>query len=159
MDNDRERTAFVAYAITICFAYAMDVTSPCVCGRLRRASRALTRLYDEALEPTGLTVTQFAVLRTLARSKRPTLAELAEATAHEKSALWRILQPLLRKGWAMSSSTGGERSQRLELTPAGWAKLEEATPHWGVAKDRVSAALGPREAALIELLSEVEAHV
>lgn len=137
----------------------MDVSSPCVCGRLRRASRALTRIYDEALEPVGLTVTQFAVLRTLARTERPTLAELAEATAHEKSALWRILQPLVRKAWVEAAAAEGERGQRLALTPAGWSKLEEATPHWSTAKARVSAALGPREAALIELLTEVETHV
>lgn len=137
----------------------MDVSSPCVCGRLRRASRALTRLYDEALEPAGVKVTQFAVMRTLARCDRPTLAELAEATAHEKSALWRILQPLVRQGWVETADVAGERGRRLALTAAGWSKLTEAEPYWSAAGARVSAALGPREAALIELLSEVEAHV
>ncbi len=57
----------------------MEDLSPCVCGRMRRTSRALTRLYDEALEPVGLTVTQFSVLRTLSRMDRPALADLAEA--------------------------------------------------------------------------------
>ncbi|GAA0617652.1 MarR family winged helix-turn-helix transcriptional regulator [Brevundimonas kwangchunensis] len=137
----------------------MEDASPCVCGRLRRASRALTRLYDEALEPVGLTVTQFSVMRTLSRHDRPTLAELAEATAHEKSALWRTLQPLARKGWIDAASSEGERGQRLALTPAGREKLNDAMPPWREAQARVSETLGPREAALIELLKEVEAHV
>lgn len=138
----------------------MDVHTPCVCGRLRRASRALTRLYDEALEPIGLTVTQFSVMRTLARQAQPpTLAELAEATAHEKSALWRTLQPLVRKGWIEATSVEGERGQRLALTGAGGARLQKALPHWRTAQARVSAALGAREAALIELLGEVETRV
>ena len=138
----------------------MDVHTPCVCGRLRRASRALTRLYDEALEPVGLTVNQFAVMRTLARqTERPTLAELAEATAHEKSALWRTLQPLVRKGWVEAASVEGERGQRLTVTGAGGARLQKALPHWQAAQSKVSAALGAREAALIELLGEVETRV
>lgn len=137
----------------------MIVDSPCVCGRLRRTSRALTRLYDEALAPAGMTVTQFSVLRTLSRLDRPSLAELAEATAHEKSALWRILRPLLRQGWVAADAPAGARAQRLSLTPAGHERLASALPMWRVAQGRVSETLGPREAALIALLKDIETHV
>lgn len=136
----------------------MDNT-PCICGRLRRTSRALTRLYDEALAPVGVTVTQFSVMRTLSRLERPTLIELAEATAHEKSALWRTLQPLVKKGWIDAVSDKGERGQRLSVTPPGLEKLADAMPHWRAAQAKVSETLGDREAALIALLKEVEAHV
>jgi DNA-binding MarR family transcriptional regulator len=137
----------------------MDDISACVCGRLRRTARALTRLYDEALAPVGLTVTQFAVMRTLERMKRPGLAELAEATAHEKSALWRTLQPLVKKGWVAAEAEKGARGQKLSLTAAGLQTLSEAMPHWRTAQARVAETLGPREAALIALLDEVAAHV
>lgn len=143
----------------MCFAYAMDLSEPCVCGRLRRTSRALTRLYDEALAPIGITVTQFSVLRTLSRMDRPALAELAEATAHEKSALWRILQPLVRRGWIIAETPSGERAQRLSVTPAGREGLETALPHWRGAQAKVSETLGDREAALIALLKEIEIHL
>jgi DNA-binding MarR family transcriptional regulator len=136
----------------------MDNT-PCICGRLRRTSRALTRLYDEALAPVGVTVTQFSVMRTLSRLERPTLIELAEATAHEKSALWRTLQPLVKKGWIDAVSDKGERGQRLSVTAPGLEKLADAMPHWRAAQARVSETLGDRETALIALLTEVEAHV
>jgi len=137
----------------------MDDASPCVCGRLRRASRALTRLYDEALAPAGLTVTQFSVMGTLSRLERPTLVGLADVTAHEKSALWRILRPLVAQGLVVSAARAGERGQRLSLTEAGTARLSEALPHWRAAQARVSDTLGTREAALLTLLSEVETHV
>ncbi len=137
----------------------MEDSTPCICGRLRRTSRALTRLYDEALAPVGLTVTQFSVMRTLDRLDRPGLVELAEATAHEKSALWRTIQPLVRKGWVAASADKGVRAQKLSLTPAGLEKLSDALPHWRTAQARVADTLGPREAALIALLAEVEAHV
>ncbi len=149
----------IAYATTVCFAYAMQCDLPCVCGRLRRASRSLTRLYDDALAPLGLSVTQFSVMRTLERLERPTLVALSEATAHEKSALWRTIQPLIRKGWIAAGAEKGVRAQRLSLTPSGREKLADALPLWRTAQARVSDALGPREAALIALLEEVETHV
>lgn len=158
-NNDRVAVGRIAYAMAMCFAYAMEDSSPCVCGRLRRTSRALTRLYDEALAPVGMTVTQFSVMRTLNRLDRPGLVELAEATAHEKSALWRTLQPLVKKGWVSAANEAGARGQRLSMTPAGMEALADALPHWRAAQARVSDTLGDREPALIALLAEVEAHV
>ncbi|MGV3580657.1 MarR family winged helix-turn-helix transcriptional regulator [Brevundimonas sp.] len=135
----------------------MNPDQPCVCGRLRRTSRALTRRYDEALAPVGLTVTQFSIMRTLSRLDRPSLAELAETTAHEKSALWRTVQPLIRSGWIAADTE--QRAQRLSVTPAGREKLSDAMPLWRTAQSRVSETLGANEAALIALLKEIELHV
>ena len=137
----------------------MDVTSPCICGRVRRASRTLSRLYDEALTDVGLNINQFAVLRTLARLGPSRLVDLAEATLHEKSALWRTLQPLERKGWVAAETEPGARGQKLSVTPAGLEKLADALPLWRTAQSRVSDILGPREAALIALLTELETDV
>lgn len=129
---------------------------PCVCARLRRASRALTRAYDDALAPMGITVTQFSILRTVAGLKAPTLAELAEATAHEKSGLWRIVQPLIRSGSLSSGKIEGMRGQRLTLTEDGKMLLARATPAWKKAQTGVSNILGTRRNQLIALLREVE---
>lgn len=133
-----------------------ELTSPCICARLRRASRALTRAYDDALAPSGLTVTQFSVLRTVAGLESPTLAELAEATAHEKSGLWRIVQPLIRSGALNSGQVEGLRGQRLTLTQDGQALLDLATPAWTRAQTGVANILGTRRNQLLALLREVE---
>ena len=130
--------------------------APCICGRLRRASRALTRHYDDALAPVGLTITQFSVLRTLSTMERPTLVELSDRTAHEKSALWRTLQPLIRQDW-VAAEPG--RVLRFVLTGVGRERLALARPLWKTAQASVSQTLGPREAALIALLHEIETHV
>ena len=132
---------------------------PCVCGRLRRTSRALTRRYDEALAPVGLTVTQFSTMRTLSRLDRPSLTQLAEIAAHEKSALWRNIQPLVRAGWIVAETDPGERGQRLSVTVSGRARLDQAMPLWRAAQAKVSDTLGANEAALIALLKEIETHV
>lgn len=130
---------------------------PCVCGRLRRAARAVSRVYDDALAPSGLTVTQFAILRTLSRMDGPTLGELARETAHEKSGLWRTLRPMIREGW-LEARTGRE-GQRLTLTEAGMIKLVQALPAWKTAQARMERTLGPRTRALVDMLDEVTAGV
>lgn len=131
----------------------------CICGRLRRTARALTRRYDDALAPVGITVTQFSILRTLSGLDRPTLIALAESTAHEKSALWRLLQPLVRQGLIIAKTEPGLRGHRLSLTEAGQTRLAAAMPHWRAVQTHVADTLEGREAQLVKLLQEVEAHV
>ena len=133
----------------------MNDDGPCICGRLRRASRTLSRLYDAALAPVGLTVNQFSILRNLAQLDLPSLNEIAERTAHEKSAMWRTLQPMIRQGW-VAAEPG--RVQRFTLTGAGRERLDLARPIWMETQGRVSQTLGERESALIDLLHEIETH-
>lgn len=128
----------------------------CICGRLRRASRTLSRRYDAALAAIGMNVNQYAVLRNLSQMPRPTLAEFAERTAHEKSAMWRTLQPMIRDGW-ITVEPG--RTQHFSLSDAGRAQLDLARPFWTEAQAEISNILGQREAVLIELLHEIETHV
>jgi DNA-binding MarR family transcriptional regulator len=131
-------------------------SSPCVCAGLRRASRSLTRIYDDSLAPVGLTVTQFSVLRTVSRLGSPTLSELADKTAHEKSGLWRIAQPLIRSGALTFGSVEGVRGRRLTLTASGQDLLAAAYPAWNEAQTAVSNILGTRKNQLIALLREIE---
>ncbi|MCB1787001.1 MAG: MarR family transcriptional regulator, partial [Gammaproteobacteria bacterium] len=74
------------------------LSTTCHCTRLRRAAHAVTRLYDEALAATGLTVTQFSLLRTISRLDEPYITTLAEATGLERSTLGRNLRPLEKAG-------------------------------------------------------------
>lgn len=134
----------------------MNDDVPCICGRLRRASRTLSRLYDAALAPVGMNINQYAVLRNLSQMERPTLNAIAERTAHEKSAMWRTLQPMIRHGW-IAVEPG--RIQHFSLSDAGRAQLDQARPLWAEAQSRISEILGGRDAALIELLHEIETHV
>jgi DNA-binding MarR family transcriptional regulator len=133
-------------------------SQPCICARLRRASRALTRLYDQALEPTGLTVTQFGILRHADRLDRPTVSALAEVTGHERSALWRTLQPLAAKGWLSLDSGSDQRTRRVTVTDEGRAAVAASEPAWRRTQDHVGEGLGEaRSRQLVGLLKELEA--
>ena len=135
-------------------------TAPCICFRVRRASRALTRLYDDALAPAGLTVTQFSILRNSERLDGPTLSQLAEHTGHERSALWRTVQPLLREGLLTMEAGQDERTRRLRVTEAGREGMEKGAPHWEACQAKVKSRLGEADQRrLVALLKEIESLV
>ena len=70
----------------------------CTCGRLRRLTRRLTAVYDRALAPCGLRVTQFSLMSNLLSLHAPTLSLLAEAMDMERTTLLRNLRPLAAAG-------------------------------------------------------------
>jgi DNA-binding MarR family transcriptional regulator len=130
----------------------------CACGRLRRASRALTQLYDGAMAPAGLRVTQFSLLRTLAREGQQRISRLAESTLLDRTALSRNLDPLIARGLVATVRGRDARTREVALTPAGERALREASPHWRRAQARVRRQLGPRKLdLLIEALGDLEA--
>lgn len=116
--------------------------TPCNCTQLRRAARKATRLYDQALAPVGLKVTQFSLLRTVDRLEQPSISNLASATGLERSTLGRNLRPLEKLG--LIALSGGEdlRMRRVELTDRGRSKLDQGADCWAKAQARFEAALG-----------------
>ena len=70
--------------------------SPCTCSRLRRATRAVTQLYDDALAPAGLRVTQLSLLRTLQREGTLRIGDLAARNLLDRTALSRPVAPARR---------------------------------------------------------------
>src|SRR5712664_4484223 len=70
--------------------------SPCVCNTLRMVSRAVTQLYDDILRPSGLRVTQFSILATIARSGEANLRQLEAGLAIDQTTLTRSLNLLER---------------------------------------------------------------
>jgi DNA-binding MarR family transcriptional regulator len=124
---------------------------------VRRAARALTAMYDGALAPAGLKVTQFSVLRTVQRMDPVSLSALADEMALDRSTLGRNLQLLARMG--LVELTGGEdmRSRTAALTPQGERVLERAVPLWDGVQQKVRRQLGAEPVeSLFEVLERVE---
>ncbi|HEV7386771.1 MAG TPA: MarR family winged helix-turn-helix transcriptional regulator [Phenylobacterium sp.] len=129
--------------------------SSCVCLHVRRAARVLTRMYDEALAPAGLTSMQLGTLDTLSDMGPSTLSELADANSHERSATWRGLQPLIRRELVRRADTA-KRPDRYEITPTGAALLDTALELWRVVQGRVVAELGDEAARLTAIADKLE---
>ncbi len=118
----------------------MDPDLPCACAVLRRASRAVTSAYDAALAPSGLRITQFAVLRTLARLGPLPITRLAVEASLERSTMGRNLNPLERRGLvAIKVGDTDQRERVAHLTAAGERAIDGAMPRWREAQQRVAA--------------------
>jgi DNA-binding MarR family transcriptional regulator len=141
---------------------AAEAVSPapspaCACGRLRRASRALTQLYDDAMAPAGLRVTQFSLLRTLARNGPLRISDLADQVLIDRTALSRNLDPLVEQGYVAIVRGDDARTREAALTKKGRSALRTAEPYWALAQKEVAARLGREKLdALISVLGELE---
>ena len=125
----------------------------CLCFRVRRVSRALTRLYDEALRPVGIQATQLTVLNAIAllEVRDAPMSELADVLAMDLTTLSRDLRPLKEAGLVRAERSKADGRVRLiRLTDEGRRMLERALPAWIAAHERVVAALGSGLAASLK---------
>src|SRR5206468_11223295 len=90
--------------------------SPCVCSTLRMVSRAVTQLYDDILRPSGLRVTQFSILTTIARMGEANLRQLEHALAIDQTTLTRSLGLLERDGMIERVPHHDGRVKAMRLT-------------------------------------------
>src|SRR5918995_7155321 len=121
-----------------------EVARACACANLRKAARAVTQLFDEALAPSGLRVTQFTLLVTSRLAGESTINELAERMVMDRTTLSRNLKPLVRSGLLEMQPGEDGRTRLVRITPAGDRTLEEAYPLWQQAQLETVSALGER---------------
>ncbi len=130
----------------------------CYCTNARRAARALTARYDEALAPHGLKVTQYSLLRTVERHGTPNLTTLAEATGLDRSTLGRNLRVLSALGLVRLSAGDDLRDREVALTGEGRARIEAAGPAWRRLQASLGAALGDDADRFTELTRRLAAR-
>jgi DNA-binding MarR family transcriptional regulator len=118
------------------------VTLPCLCASLRRTTRAITHLYEEALRPLGLRATQFTILQALERTGEITQGELGELLAIDSTTLTRTLHIMRRNGWVAERPGDDRRERWLALAKAGHAQLVRATPAWEKTQSMLQKKLG-----------------
>jgi len=137
---------------------AKPFASPCTCSRLRRATRAVTQLYDDALAPAGLRVTQLSLLRTLQREGTLRIGDLAARNLLDRTALSRNLDPLADRKLVAIVPGRDARTREVTLTRQGIAAIAGAAPHWERAQREVARQVGRgRLDALYDILRDMEA--
>src|SRR3989442_832979 len=118
--------------------------SPCVCSTLRMVSRAVTQLYDDVLRPSGLRVTQFSILATIARLGEANLRQLEDMLAIDQTTLTRSLNLLERDGVIERVPHPDGRIKAMKLTSKGRRALEAARLLWSQVQDKVLRELGTK---------------
>jgi DNA-binding MarR family transcriptional regulator len=118
---------------------------PCFCGALLVAARSVTRLYNEELRPSGVEVTQHAILMMLKALGPTPLGALGERLAVDKTTISRNVKLLERNRWVTTNRGEDARERVASITNAGAAALDKARPFWDRAQKRMRAALTSRE--------------
>jgi DNA-binding MarR family transcriptional regulator len=134
----------------------------CFSTSVRRADRALTRIYDDALRPSRLSTTQYSLLSLLARAPHPmSITEIAEIQAMDRTTLSRDLTPLVRDGLLEVVPAERDRRRRIILlTSQGHEVLTIARPLWKAAQERITREHGLTEMeSLLEQLSDLTSRI
>jgi DNA-binding MarR family transcriptional regulator len=129
----------------------------CACFNIRKASRAVTQLYDEMLQSSGLRVTQFTLLVVLARAGSITITRLGQRLVMDRTTMTRNLKPLANQGLITIESGQDQRTRIVTLTASGREALAKAFPLWEKAQTHVVERLGRKRWSI--LLSDLSATV
>ena len=127
--------------------------SICACSSLRRASRAVSHLYDLVLAPTGLRISQFLVLSAIAESREIAHCDLARSFAASEETFSRRLASARKAGW-VQMNIDGRRRRIYRLTETGLSLLRLAAPHWERAQERLRHQLGEKDWSALVAFSE-----
>lgn len=109
---------------------ARQMSQECVARRLRQVNRTITRLYDEALRPHGLTVNQLNILAVIISEKQIRPGQLGQSLGMEKSTVSRTVDRMVRKDWLKVTPGEDSRTQLLTVTSKGRKLLLSVTPIW-----------------------------
>lgn len=119
-----------------------DVSCTCLAFNLRRASRLVSQVYDDAYRFMGLRNTQFAVLYALSKIQPATMLQLADQLDVDRTTLTRNLRPLEKEGYLTIGRGEDQREKRVELTRKGAKVLKEGFPAWCAIQGRIEALYG-----------------
>jgi DNA-binding MarR family transcriptional regulator len=138
---------------------ATKMAEQCPGVRLRKAQRVVAKIYDDALRPVGLQISQLPVLVALVffGEAGATMNALSRALVMDRTTVTRSIRPLEKAGYVrVARSAEDARARVILLTRAGERALEEALPLWERGYKEIRAALGPATlAALGDRLDEV----
>jgi DNA-binding MarR family transcriptional regulator len=134
----------------------LDLTGTGYCGsfNFRRTARAVTRLYDTALQESGIRSTQFAILVGIAKDQPVSIGALADVLVIDNTTLTRSLRLLRKEGLIAISNRAAKRQRFLTITSKGEHTLARSLPAWRAAHERFVGTIGSQYWG--ELRSELE---
>ena len=127
-------------------------SSVCNCLNLRRASLAITEIYDHYLAPSQLSVSQLSILKHIFAMEPVNVSELATEIRLDRTTLVRNLKPLEQQGLIHDIAQSGTRNRQLCLTAAGRERIEQANAYWELAQKRIEAQLGLEDTKTLQAL-------
>ena len=130
-----------------------SVPSVCICVNLRRASRAITKIYDKALEPSQLKVTQFSVLVNVMQYGPINTSNLSRILKLDRTTLVRNLKSAAKSGFTEDASSSDPRERLIAISATGRRAVEAAMPHWRAMQKQLRAQFGREQLQQFDLLA------
>lgn len=132
---------------------AKQIAEQCLAVRLRVLNRVISGIYDEALRPYGLKVSQLNILVAVARIGEAQPGRLCQVLHLDPSTLSRNAERMRKRGWLRADPGEDGRTQVLSLTPEGEELLQTVTPAWEKAQEEAARLLGPEGAAAVHTMA------
>lgn len=118
------------------------IATTCIAGRLRLLNRVVTNLYDDALRPFGVKLSQGNVLAVTAKLGVARPAEVCDILELDTSTLSRTVERMVANGWLEILPDDDGRSHPFRLTDEGRRLMEKAIPAWETAQAEAKKLLG-----------------
>ena len=125
------------------------IARDCIAVRMRMLNRMITNLYDEALRPLGVKVSQMNILVAAAKLGLARPGQVCEILQLDASTLSRNVERMRARGWLEIVPGEDARAQPFRLTPAGKKLLERTIPAWEKGQSRAVTFLGADGMALL----------
>jgi DNA-binding MarR family transcriptional regulator len=114
----------------------------CLALNLRKTARIVSSIYDNAVRPAGIRMTQFAILATVGHNPNVSITGLAEWIDSDRTTAQRGLDVLRRRGWIVARKADAGNLRELALTQEGEKKLAEAYSLWEKTQNQIVDRLG-----------------
>src|SRR5437868_15064231 len=126
------------------------IAKTCIAVRLRLLNRLVTNLYDDALRPLALKVSQLNLLVVTAKLGLARPVQVCDILQLDTSTLSRNVERMRAHGWLEVVPGEDARTQNFRLTTQGNRLIEKAVPAWEEAQRQASELLGDQGIALLD---------
>jgi DNA-binding MarR family transcriptional regulator len=137
-----------------------NLLGPDLCTAIMRIGSRMGSIFDIEMADHGLTQAQFRTLLAIWQRGQVAPGHLAEELLLDRASISLLTNKMVESGWLERLPGENRRSFKLQLTPAGDAKLQSAIPPALELANRTIACLPAEQAQqLLHAVSVLENHV
>jgi DNA-binding MarR family transcriptional regulator len=126
------------------------IARECLAVRMRLLNRVITKIYDDALRPHGLKISQSNILAVAGKLGLANPLRICEILHLDKSTLSRNVERMEAKGWLEVVPGDDAREQPFRITGQGKALMKRAEPAWEKAQAQAGKLLGKEGVAFLK---------
>jgi DNA-binding MarR family transcriptional regulator len=126
------------------------IAKTCIAGRLRLLNRVITNIYDDALRPLGVKISQGNILILTAKLGVALPTQVCDMLQLDLSTLSRNVELMRSRGWLEVVAGEDGRTHPFRLTDKGRRLVEKAIPAWEKAQEQARTLLGEEFVSLLD---------